>query len=289
MTQRARAHLTAPGRGVRAAQGRRVLPGPAHDAAGLQREPELYGAGYTDINAVLPAKEILAYISIIVAIAIIVFSNAVMRNLVWPGALAGAAGRLGRGDRRHLPVVRAAVRGEAERQARRRRRTSSAASTRPARRSGWRTTRSPRTRRATWPRGSLANDNTVVDNIRLLDPSWSRRPYTQFQQVRGFYDFPEKLDIDRYTVDGKTQDYVVGLREINYEELPEPAEQLDQPAHRLHPRLRHGRRPGQPGASAAVSRTSSPASSASRPTRQRCVRARRSRSSPSSRGSTTAS
>src|ERR1700754_5003700 len=47
--------------------------------------PGLYGAGYTDVNALLPAKEILAYISIVVAIAIIVFSNAGMRNLVWPG------------------------------------------------------------------------------------------------------------------------------------------------------------------------------------------------------------
>ena len=34
----------------------------------------------------LPAKEILTYISIVVAIAILVFSNAGMRNLVWPGA-----------------------------------------------------------------------------------------------------------------------------------------------------------------------------------------------------------
>jgi uncharacterized membrane protein (UPF0182 family) len=46
---------------------------------------KLYGAGYADVHALLPAKEILAYISIVVAIAIIVFSNAVMRNLVWPG------------------------------------------------------------------------------------------------------------------------------------------------------------------------------------------------------------
>ena len=53
------------GRGVRAAQGGRVLPGPARPAARTttQRRPTLYGAGYTDINALLPAKEILAYIS----------------------------------------------------------------------------------------------------------------------------------------------------------------------------------------------------------------------------------
>src|SRR5215216_5975348 len=47
--------------------------------------PDMNGAGYTAIKALLPAKEILAYISIVVAVAIVVFSNAMMRNLVWPG------------------------------------------------------------------------------------------------------------------------------------------------------------------------------------------------------------
>jgi uncharacterized membrane protein (UPF0182 family) len=47
---------------------------------------KLTGAGYTDVNALLPAKEMLIYISVIVAVAILVFSNAVMRNLTWPGS-----------------------------------------------------------------------------------------------------------------------------------------------------------------------------------------------------------
>src|SRR4029450_8152539 len=47
---------------------------------------DMYGAGYTYINAVLPAKEILTYISIVVAIAILIFSNTGMRNMVWAGA-----------------------------------------------------------------------------------------------------------------------------------------------------------------------------------------------------------
>ena len=64
----------------------------------------LYGAGYTDVNALLPAKEILAYISIVVAIAIIVFSNAVMRNLVWPGVSLALLAHLRGRDRRHLPA-----------------------------------------------------------------------------------------------------------------------------------------------------------------------------------------
>jgi uncharacterized membrane protein (UPF0182 family) len=43
--------------------------------------------------------------------------------------------------------------------------------------------------------------------------------YTQLQQVRGFYDFTQKLDIDRYSLNGKLQDYVVGVRELDYNNL----------------------------------------------------------------------
>ena len=53
---------------------------------GFNDGTDLYGAGYTDINAVLPAKEILTWISVVVAVAILVFANSAMRNLVWAGA-----------------------------------------------------------------------------------------------------------------------------------------------------------------------------------------------------------
>lgn len=69
------------------------------------------------------------------------------------------------------------------------------------------------------PPASLAGDQSTVPNIRLLDPQLVSDTFTQLQQVRGFYDFGEKLDIDRYTIDGKSQDFVVGVREINYSEL----------------------------------------------------------------------
>jgi uncharacterized membrane protein (UPF0182 family) len=61
----------------------------------------------------------------------------------------------------------------------------------------------------------------VVPNIRLLDPQLVSETFTQLQQVRGFYDFGPKLGIDRYKVSGKTQDYVVGMREVNYRKLTE--------------------------------------------------------------------
>jgi uncharacterized membrane protein (UPF0182 family) len=177
--------------------------------------PGLYGAGYTDVNALMPAKEILAYISIVVAIAIIVFSNAVMRNLVWPGValalLAISAVAIGGiyplavqnfqvqpslADKeapyiaRSIEATRAAF-GIAETDVR----PYAASSTRPP--------------------ATLASD-TSAQNVRLIDPQLVSEAYTQQQQVRGFYDFGPKLDVDRYTLtNDKPQDYVVGVREIN--------------------------------------------------------------------------
>ncbi|MCW3839406.1 UPF0182 family protein [Micromonospora yasonensis] len=180
---------------------------------------KLYGAGYADVNALLPAKEILAYISIVVAIAIIVFSNAVMRNLVWPGialALLGvsavAIGGIYPWAVQTFEVKPSARDKEAPYIQR------SIDATRAA--YGLTDTKTTRYQANNLtPPASLATDTSVVQNIRLLDPQLVSETYTQLQQVRGFYDFGPKLDIDRYTVGGKTADYVVGVREINYGEL----------------------------------------------------------------------
>src|SRR5262249_30185506 len=72
---------------------------------------------------------------------------------------------------------------------------------------------------ASVPPNGLASDTDTVGNIRLLDPSIVSATYTQLQQVRGFYDFTQKLDIDRYSINGKLQDYVVGVRELDYQNL----------------------------------------------------------------------
>ncbi|MCW2502233.1 MAG: integral rane protein [Actinomycetia bacterium] len=68
-------------------------------------------------------------------------------------------------------------------------------------------------------RQEIEQENETVPNIRLLDPSVLSETYTQLQQVRNFYAFNQQLDVDRYTVDGKMQDYVVGVRELNIDEL----------------------------------------------------------------------
>ncbi|SCE94382.1 hypothetical protein GA0070607_3497 [Micromonospora coriariae] len=180
---------------------------------------KLYGAGYADVNALLPAKEILAYISIVVAIAIIVFSNAWMRNLVWPGislALLGvsavAIGGIYPWAVQTFEVKPSAKDKEAPYIQR------SIDATRAAFGLGA-TETTPYAASNLTPPANLATDTSVVSNVRLLDPQLVSETYTQLQQVRGFYDFGPKLDIDRYGVNGKTSDYVVGVREINYGEL----------------------------------------------------------------------
>ncbi|HEX6352967.1 UPF0182 family protein [Actinophytocola sp.] len=55
----------------------------------------------------------------------------------------------------------------------------------------------------------------TVGNIRLLDPSILSRTFTQREGGENFYGFPTKLDIDRYQVDGKVQDYIVAARELD--------------------------------------------------------------------------
>ncbi|WP_431932889.1 UPF0182 family membrane protein [Micromonospora sp. RP3T] len=180
---------------------------------------KLYGAGYADVNALLPAKEILAWISVLVAVAIIVFSNAVMRNLVWPGislALLGvsavAIGGIYPWAVQTFEVKPSARDKEAPYIERSIKATRSAFNLDGTKTTGYAASNLV-------PPASLATDTSVVPNIRLLDPQLVSETYTQLQQVRGFYDFGSKLDIDRYAVKDKTSDYVVGVREINYGEL----------------------------------------------------------------------
>ena len=63
--------------------------------------------------------------------------------------------------------------------------------------------------------GQLRSDAEALPGIRLLDPSVVSPTYEQLQQVRGYYQFPKILDVDRYTIDGQETDAVVAVREMN--------------------------------------------------------------------------
>jgi uncharacterized membrane protein (UPF0182 family) len=180
--------------------------------------PGLYGAGYTDVNALLPAKEILAYISVVVAIAIIVFSNAVMRNLVWPGVSLAllAISAVAIGGIYPLAVQNFQVKPSLLDKEQKYIERSIEATRTAFALENTEVTQLPSS--SGRPPETLPSD-TSAQNVRLIDPQIVSQAFTQSQQSRGFYDFGDKLDVDRYTVDGKTQDYVVGAREIDDSKL----------------------------------------------------------------------
>jgi uncharacterized protein len=60
----------------------------------------------------------------------------------------------------------------------------------------------------------IVDTNPTIDDIRILDPNRLSSTFTQQQQIRNVYGFAPKLDVDRYTINGATSDYIVGVREL---------------------------------------------------------------------------
>ena len=63
--------------------------------------------------------------------------------------------------------------------------------------------------------GALRADAETTANIRILDPSLVSPSFAQLEQFKQYYAFSGQLDVDRYSVAGKSQDTVVAVRELN--------------------------------------------------------------------------
>jgi uncharacterized membrane protein (UPF0182 family) len=63
--------------------------------------------------------------------------------------------------------------------------------------------------------GALRRDAVTAASVRLLDPNLVSDTFRQLQQSRSYYAFPEQLDVDRYDIDGETEDTVIAVRELN--------------------------------------------------------------------------
>ncbi|MCG7609023.1 MULTISPECIES: UPF0182 family protein [Mycobacterium] len=187
--------------------------------SGSRKEPTFTGAGYTDIHAAMPAKLVLMAIAILCAAAF--FAVVVLRDRRIP-AMAAALLVLSSilvGGAWPMLMEQFSVRpNAAEVEAPYIERNIGA--TRHAYRldGDWVQyqdypgigTRHPR---------EVAADATTIANVRLLDPSVLSRTFTQQQQLKNFYSFPDQLDLDRYRIDGRLRDYVVGLRELSPQSL----------------------------------------------------------------------
>lgn len=67
--------------------------------------------------------------------------------------------------------------------------------------------------------GALREDAATTAQIRIMDPAIISPTVRQLEQFRGYYQFQDPLDVDRYDIDGVSQDTVVSLRELNMEQL----------------------------------------------------------------------
>jgi uncharacterized protein len=63
--------------------------------------------------------------------------------------------------------------------------------------------------------GALREDADTTASIRILDPALVTDAFAQLERFKQYYQFPQHLDVDRYTIDGETQDTVIAVRELN--------------------------------------------------------------------------
>lgn len=62
--------------------------------------------------------------------------------------------------------------------------------------------------------GALRKDAETTANIRIIDPALVSASFKQLEQYKQYYSFAGHLDVDRYKIDGKTQDTVIATREL---------------------------------------------------------------------------
>ena len=63
--------------------------------------------------------------------------------------------------------------------------------------------------------------NPSVRNIRLLDPDIVPNAFQVEQSERTFYTFNSEVDVDRYVIDGQTREVVIGARQLNVADIPQ--------------------------------------------------------------------
>lgn len=178
------------------------------------------GAGYTDINAVQPAKLILIAIALICAAA--VFSAITLRDFRIPaiGLVLLMLSSLIVGTGWPLIVEQLIAKPDAVRKESEYIRRSITAT-----RHAYGLTEDVVTYRnyigdAPAIAQQIATDHATTSNIRLLDPTIVSPAFTQFQRGKNFYYFPDQLSIDRYLdKKGNLRDYVVAARELNPDRL----------------------------------------------------------------------
>ncbi len=179
------------------------------------------GAQYTEVNAVIPGREIMAGIAAIVAILFIV--TAVIGrwriSIVGTGLLLVAAiviGGIYPWIVQRLQVKPSERTYESAYIERNIKATRDAYGVADVKEQNYDATTEASS-------GALAQDAQTTANIRLIDPKIVSDTFSQLQQYRQYYQFPDELDVDRYDVKGETEDTVIAVRDIDLDGLSSAA------------------------------------------------------------------
>ncbi|MDE0572571.1 UPF0182 family protein [Demequina sp. B12] len=174
---------------------------------------KFYGAGYTDIHAILPARIILVGIAILVGLMFL----AVIWRGDWRIPIAGvslmvlsavAIGGIYPAIVQNFQVEPNAQELEAEYIQRNIDATLEAYGIDQVE-----TTQYDAATEA--DPDALRADAEATAQIRLLDPNIVSPAFRQLQQNKQYYNFPDQLAVDRYRIDGEIQDTVIAVRELD--------------------------------------------------------------------------
>jgi len=187
-------------------------------ALALKESRLITGLTYTDVNATLPAKAILAAIAVICSL--LFFANIVRKSWLLPAAgtalMVGASVLIAGvypGAVQQFQVKPSESSKEAPYIQRNIDATRAAFGLTDVEMKDYQATLSTNS-------GQLATDAATIANIRLMDPNVLSATFRQLQQIKPYYTFPESLDIDRYKVNGVQRDAVVAVRELNIDGNP---------------------------------------------------------------------
>ena len=175
------------------------------------------GASFTDVNAVLPAKNIL--IGIAIVCALLFFANIVVRNILLPAGALGLLvvssvliGGIYPAYTQQFRVKPNEIQREAPFIERNIEATRAAYGIADAEITQYRASQDVDPEQ-------LEAQAAGLDTARLLDPNVLAPTYEQLQRLTFYFGVNSQLDVDRYEVDGELQDFVVAAREVDISEL----------------------------------------------------------------------
>ena len=171
------------------------------------------GAGYTDVNAVIPANAILAAIAVAIAVLFLASVRARSWKLPVTGVVVMVVSALLIGLAYPAVIQKFVVDPNAQREESQYIDRNIKATLAAYGLDGVETSNYAAVTEAT--AGQLKEDAESTTSIRLLDPNQVSPSFTQFQQNKQYYGFANLLNVDRYRVDGVSRDTVIAVRELN--------------------------------------------------------------------------